>query len=98
MFFYGPFRALRPRHPIARFVAGVLGAIAVLLLVALGMFAIAALAIGGGLFLLINAFRSTPRPAASAGPAQRAPAPPPGVIEGEFTVVSVNPRDHESAR
>lgn len=92
MFFYGPFRAFRPRHPVARFVAGVLGAIAVLLLIALGMFAIAALAIGGGLFLLINALRSPQRPTATA---QR--TPPPGVIEGEFTVVPVPVRERDSA-
>jgi hypothetical protein len=95
MFFYGPFRAFRPRHPVARFVAGVLGAIAVLLLIALGMFAIAALAIGGGLFLLINALRSPQRPTATAGAAQR--TPPPGVIEGEFTVVPVPARERDSA-
>lgn len=96
MFFYGPFRAFRPRHPVARFVAGVLGAIAVLLLIALGMFAIAALAIGGGLFLLINALRSPQRPTAAAGAAQRTP-PLPGVIEGEFTVVPLPARERDSA-
>ncbi|HEY0231970.1 MAG TPA: hypothetical protein VGC55_12025 [Dokdonella sp.] len=97
MFFYGPFRAFRPRHPVARFVTGVLGAIAVLLLIALGMFTIAALAIGGGLFLLINALRSPQRPAATGGAAPRG-APPAGVIEGEFTVVPVQARDSESSR
>ena len=98
MFFYGPFRALRPRHPIARFVVGLLGAVAVLLLIALGMFAIAALAIGSGLFLLVNALRSPQRPATAAGTPPRTPPPPPGVIEGEFTVVAVPARDRESAR
>ncbi|MET0226937.1 MAG: hypothetical protein ABW187_10880 [Dokdonella sp.] len=98
MFFYGPFRAFRPRHPIARFVVGLLGMVAVMLLIALGMFAIAALAIGGGLFLLINALRSPRRPTAASGPASRTPPAPPGVIEGEFTVVPVPSRDRESAR
>ncbi len=97
MFFYGPFRALRPRHPIARFVVGLLGIVAVLLLIALGMFAIAALAIGSGLFLLVNALRSPQRPAAG-GPAPRTPPAPPGVIEGEFTVVPLPARDRESSR
>jgi len=98
MFFYGPFRAFRPRHPIARFVVGLLGVVAVLLLIALGMFAIAALAIGSGLFLLINALRSPQRPTAANGSASRPPPPSPGVIEGEFTVVPVPARDRESAR
>lgn len=97
--FYGPFRVFRPRNPLARLVTGVLGIVAVLLLVALGMFAIAALAIGGGLFLLINAFRSAQRPATQAG-SPPSPPPPPGVIEGEFTVVpaTASRRDRESAR
>jgi|GEM_PF-2430884 hypothetical protein len=88
--FHGSFRAVRPRHPIARLITGVIGIIAVLAMLALGMFAIAALAIGGGVFLLINALRSGPRPAASAAGARK-PAPPPGIIEGEFTVVPATP-------
>ncbi|GAA0716840.1 hypothetical protein [Dokdonella soli] len=95
--FYGPFRAFRPRHPLARLLSGVLGIIAVLALIAVGMFALAALAIGGGLLLLVNAFRSARPPAASSN-AQTAPAPP-GVIEGEFTVIqgAASTRDPSTA-
>lgn len=84
--FHGPFRALRPRHPLARLLAGVLSIVAVLALVALGTFVLAALVVGGALLLLVNAFRNARRPRAAAAPAG-APPPPPGIIEGEFTVV-----------
>ena len=85
--FYVSSRGLKFRHPLARLLAGVVGLLIALLLVTVGLFAFAALAVGGLIFLLINAFRSpegtrTPRRTA---PSQNAP---PGVIEGEFTVVS----------
>jgi hypothetical protein len=83
--FHVAFRALRSRHPLARLVAGVLSIVAVLALLALGTFVLVALLVGGALLLIVNAFRSASRPRADAPPA---PAPaPPGVIEGEFTVV-----------
>lgn len=88
--FHASFRSVRPRHPLARLLSGVLGIAALLMLVTLGMFAFAALVIGGALFLLLNAFRSARPPRAQAG----APTATPGVIEGEFTVV----RDAASAR
>lgn len=90
------FRTFRPRHPLARFAVAVLGAIAVLVFITLGVFAIAALAVGGGIYLLINALRGTSRPAATAPP-NRGAAPPSGVIEGEYTVVQAGPA-RESAR
>lgn len=81
--FHGAFHLFRPRrHPLARLISGVLGVLAVLTLVALGMFAAAALLIGGVLFLLVNALRGA-RPRAASATA----TPPPGIIEGEFTVV-----------
>lgn len=83
------FRTFRPRHPLARLLVGVLGAIAVLALVALSLFAVAAIAIGSGLFLLINSLRSTPRPTTASGTARGTPAKP-GVIEGEYTVVQAD--------
>lgn len=90
--YLGSFRTFRPRHPLARIATAVLGALAVLVLVALGLFAIAALAIGGGVFLLINALRGTPRPAAAAKASPRGPRrSPSGVIEGEYTVVQSAP-------
>ena len=89
--FRGPFRIVFPRHPLARLLAGVIGAVAVLLLVALSMFALAALAIGGGVLLLVNAFRNANAPTAAAA-AVHTP-PPAGVIEGEFSVVDARDRD-----
>lgn len=83
MFFHA-FRIRRPRHPLARLLGGVLGLVAVLMLVALGLFAFAALAIGGVLFLLVNALRARSAPAHTPAGGAAAPA---GVIEGEFTVV-----------
>ena len=82
--FQASFRAFRPRHPLARLFMGALGILAALLLVALGTFVLAALVIGGALFVLVNAFRSarTARPRSG-----NAAATPAGVIEGEFTVV-----------
>jgi len=77
--------SLRPRarHPLARLIAGVLGAAALLVLIAFGLFAAAALVVGGAVVLLVKALMRpspavvSPRPAAAGG-----------VIEGEFKVVS----------
>jgi hypothetical protein len=96
--FRGPFRIVFPRHPLARLLAGVIGAVAVLLLVALSMFALAALAIGGGVLLLVNAFRTAQTPAAAGAAAGARAPPPPGVIEGEFSVIDAPARDRDSAR
>lgn len=90
--YLGSFRTFRPRHPLARFATAVLGVIAVLLLVTIGLFAVAALVIGGGVFLLVNALRGKPRPAAPAqASAPRAQPAPSGVIEGEYTIVDSAP-------
>ncbi len=89
------FRAVRSRHPLARLAMGVLGILVVALFVTVGVFALGALAIGGALLLLVNALRAPRRPPASAGPGTPAQPTPPGVIEGEFTVVSVKPAAHE---
>lgn len=81
--FHGPFRVFRPRHPLARLAAAVLGILAVVLLIALGTFVLVALLVGGGVFMLVNALRTARRPRGA--PPRAAPA---GVIEGEFTVVA----------
>lgn len=83
------FRSFRPRHPLARIAVAVLGAVAVAGFIALSLFAAAALAIGGGIFLLIRALRGTPRPAAATASPTRTAKP--GVIEGEYTVVQSAP-------
>ena len=93
----GLFRGLRSRHPLARLVVGVVGLLTLVLLVALGMFAFAALVIGGGLFLLVSALRRPHTLRAQANAAVNATSAPAGVIEGEFTVVPSAPA-HADAR
>ena len=97
--FHSLFRATRPRHPLARLAMSALGVIAVLLFLALGMFAMVALAIGGALLLLVNALRLPLRPHPQTSAAATPAPPPPDVIEGEFKVVSGAPvqRDPSSA-
>jgi len=72
----------RTRHPLARLLAAVVGAIVLVAVLAFGLFAAAALLVGGAVVLLVNALRA-PRSAGTPPP-----PPPPGIIEGEFTVVS----------
>ena len=88
---HGLFRAARSRHPLARIAMVVLGVIVALLFLTIGVFALAALVIGGALLMLVNALRSTPRPYRAAGPDAAAPPSSPDVIEGEFKVVSATP-------
>ena len=95
MFVHGLFHALRPRHPLLRLLAGVVGAAALLALVTLGLFAMAVIAVGGLVFMLVNALRSPQRPVATANAAPR--TTPPGVIDGEFTVVSSSERARETS-
>ena len=79
----------RTRHPLVRLLAAIVGAAALLVLLAFGLFAAAALVIGGAVFLLIRALR------APQGVVPTRPTPPPeqNVIEGEFTVTrDVNAR------
>lgn len=78
---FGP----RLRHPLVRLLGGILGIVAVLGVLMLGLFAFAALLIGGALWMLFNALR---RPRAAAPRTAQAPAADkPGVIDGEFTVL-----------
>jgi hypothetical protein len=72
---------VRRRHPLLRLL---LGAAALVAIVAFGLFVAVALLIGGALVLLANALRAPHRGTAS----KPAPTPsPPGVIEGEFTII-----------
>ncbi|HEY6545851.1 MAG TPA: hypothetical protein VIZ64_13210 [Dokdonella sp.] len=80
--FHARFRSVRPRHPLARLLLGLVGVVVALVLVALGVFAVAALAIGGALLLAARSLRTRAQGAESERPATVA-----GVIEGEFSVV-----------
>ena len=82
------------RHPLARLLAILIGAIALVAVLAFGLFAAVALIIGGSIVLLVNAMRQ-PR-SATASPAS--PPPPPGVIEGEFKVVHDSRAERQPAR
>ena len=84
----------RTRHPLARLLAILIGAVALVAVLAFGLFAAVALIIGGSIVVLVNAMRQ-PR-AASASPAS--PPPPPGVIEGEFKVVHDSRAERQPAR
>jgi len=84
MMFQHGFRIVRSRHPLARLLVGLIGLVVFAMLLALGVFALAALVVGGGLFMLVRSLRPSP---VSATAAPQSPAPAPGVIEGEFRVV-----------
>jgi len=87
--FHGSFRAIRPQHPLARLLVGVVAVVVAAILVTLGLLAAVALAIGGALFVLVRALRSaSPAPPPAASPSKGATDAVPGVIEGEFTVVA----------
>lgn len=79
----------RTRNPLVRLLAAIVGAAALLVVLAFGLFAAAALVIGGAVFLLIKALRAPQ----GAVPTRPAPAAAEHVIEGEFTVTrDVNAR------
>ena len=83
----------RTRHPLARLLTIVIGAVALVAVLAFGLFAAVALIIGGSIVLLVNGMRQ-PR-SATASPAS---PPPPGVIEGEFKVVHDSRAERQPAR
>ncbi len=74
----------RTRNPLVRLLALVIGAAALVVVIAFGLFAAAALVVGGAIVLLVRAL-TRPSPTA-ASPSPR-PATVDGVIEGEFKVI-----------
>ncbi len=80
------FAVAPPRSPLMRLIGAVVGALMVLALIALGMFAFLALVIGGAAFMLVRALRK-PRVPASAEAAAAARPASLDVIDGEFTVI-----------
>jgi fatty acid desaturase len=83
----------RTRHPLSRLFAAVIGAGALLVLLVFGLFAAAALIVGGAVFLLIKSLR-----APQGVPRTNAAAAPENVIEGEFTVTREADARHQAAR
>ncbi len=83
----------RPRNPLVRLLGGIVGILAVAAVLALGVFALAALVVGGGLLWLYSTARGSLRKPAAAQSA----TPPPGIIDGEFTVIPSRP-DHSIQR
>lgn len=75
--------AIRPRNPLLRLLGGILGFLAVLAVLALGMFAFAALVVGGAIWFVVNQLRGTRRPAQG----QAAHSQNGDVIDGEFSIV-----------
>ena len=74
------------RSPLARLVVGVLTVLAIAAVFALGVFALAAMVVGGALLWLYRTVRGPARK-----PADGTATPtPPGIIDGEFTVVSAS--------
>ena len=79
------FRIPRPRHPLARLVWIVVGAIAAIAALVLGAIVLAVLVAGGALWMLWRALRnSTQAPPANA----ETPRAPADTLDGEFTVLS----------
>lgn len=76
----------RPRNPLVRLLGWLLGILAVAAVLALGMFALAALVVGGALLWLYRALRH-PRKLAEGSTSTAAP----GIIDGEFTVIPTRP-------
>ena len=85
--FHAGLRLVKSRHPLARLATALIAIVLVAALVAIGVFVLAVLVVGGALFALVRALRTPSQPAAAAA---RAPAPA-GIIEGEFTVVDGGP-------
>ncbi|MEO8011247.1 MAG: hypothetical protein ABI650_06340 [Dokdonella sp.] len=84
---------LRPRNPLVRLIGGIVAILAVAAVLALGVFALAALVVGGGLLWLYSTVRGSLRKP-SVAPVT---APPAGIIDGEFTVIPNRP-DHSMHR
>lgn len=84
----------RLRHPLARLLGAILGIVVVLGVLALGLFAFAAVVVIGAIWMIVNAFRK-PRTAAPRAAAEAATASS-GVIDGEFTVIRETP-NHSGA-
>lgn len=77
----------RARHPLARLLGIVVAVAALVVVLAFGLFAAAALAIGGAAVLLYNALRGVQRPSAAASATPDSSRANDRIIEGEFKVV-----------
>jgi threonine/homoserine/homoserine lactone efflux protein len=77
----------RARHPLARLLGVVVAVAALVVVLAFGLFAATALAMGGAAVLLYNAFRGVKPPSAAPSGAAAPSRANERVIEGEFKVV-----------
>jgi threonine/homoserine/homoserine lactone efflux protein len=77
----------RARHPLARLLGAVVAVAALVVVLAFGLFAVAAIAIGGAAVLIYNALRGTRRPSPASSGAPNPSRSNERVIEGEFKVV-----------
>lgn len=75
----------RPRHPLTRALLTLIGAVLLVGVLALGFFALVALAFVGAIVALTRAFA---RAAHHSGSAAAAHASDPRVLEGEFVVLN----------
>lgn len=80
------FAVAPPRSPLMRLVGALVGALMLLALIALGMFAFLALVIGGAVFMLVRSLRKPRVPATPETGARPKPVNM-DVIDGEFTVI-----------
>jgi membrane protein implicated in regulation of membrane protease activity len=80
-----------PRHPLARLAAAVVGAVVLVALFTVGLFAFAFLVVAGAIWLLARTRWPGDRPALRA----RAQPAAPEILEGEFTVVEDARRERD---
>jgi len=82
----------RSRHPLARLLTALIAVVALLVLIVFGVFAAAALVVGGAILVLVKALRASygPGPAAAGRATDQ-------VIEGEFRVTREPQSRHQPA-
>lgn len=89
--------SFRSRHPLARLLAGVVGVTALLGLITFGLFAAAALVVGGAIVVLVKALRASAGAAPHGAASTRPAATSERVIEGEFRVTREPHPRHQPA-
>lgn len=88
----------QPRNPLTRALTAVVGALALLALIAFGVFALAALVVGGMIFMVINALRGPKASRRTPDPFAARRQQDPNIIEGEFTVIESERKPDRQSR